>query len=44
MKTSTFLSLAATFASANAYWKGFNVGANNPDGSCKSQQDWQNDL
>lgn len=23
-----------------AYWKGFNIGATNPDGSCKTQSDW----
>lgn len=26
---------------ALAYLKGFNVGANNPDGSCKTQADWE---
>jgi len=43
-----FLSLAALITTAlsgisgaEAYWKGFNVGANNPDGSCKSQADWK---
>ncbi|KAK0251702.1 hypothetical protein LTS09_013162 [Friedmanniomyces endolithicus] len=25
----------------NAYWTGFNVGANNNDGSCKSTADWE---
>jgi len=27
-------------STASAYWKGFNVGATNPDGSCKSTADW----
>ncbi|KAF1988929.1 glycoside hydrolase family 17 protein [Aulographum hederae CBS 113979] len=40
--STTFAALAASFSTANAYWKGLNVGANNPDGSCKSQQDWVN--
>ncbi|KAF2834556.1 glycoside hydrolase family 17 protein [Patellaria atrata CBS 101060] len=35
------LVLASLLCSATAqYWKGMNVGANNPDGSCKSQADW----
>lgn len=25
-----------------AYYTGFNIAANNPDGSCKTQQDWEN--
>ncbi|KAK5146892.1 putative glucan endo-1,3-beta-glucosidase eglC [Cryomyces antarcticus] len=32
----------AALSGVEAYWKGFNVGANNPDGSCKTQQDWTN--
>lgn len=32
---------ASALPAANAYWKGFNVGANNEDGSCKSQADWE---
>ncbi len=42
MKTfvSTIVALAAIFSTGSAYWKGFNIGANNPDGSCKSQADW----
>ncbi|KAI7213419.1 glycoside hydrolase [Hortaea werneckii] len=39
--STTLTALAATFSTANAYWKGFNVGANNEDGSCKSQGDWE---
>ncbi|KAK3066977.1 hypothetical protein LTR53_016414 [Teratosphaeriaceae sp. CCFEE 6253] len=39
-----FASIAALATAAlpftSAYWKGFNVGANNNDGSCKSQADW----
>ena len=38
--SSVFLALAASMSSANAYWKGFNMGAANADGSCKSTQDW----
>ncbi|EMC93993.1 glycoside hydrolase family 17 protein [Baudoinia panamericana UAMH 10762] len=48
MKFSSFATLAAAaLPLASAYWKGVNVGANNPDGSCKSQDDWErafNDL
>ncbi|KAF2454089.1 glycoside hydrolase family 17 protein [Lineolata rhizophorae] len=40
-----FLSVATALigaiTGAEAYWKGFNVGANNPDGSCKTQADWE---
>ena len=32
--------LAATLPYASAYWKGFNVGANNADGSCKTTAQW----
>jgi exo-beta-1,3-glucanase (GH17 family) len=35
--------LAAT-PFTNAYWKGFNMGANNPDGSCKTQAQWESDF
>jgi len=42
MRFSTALTaLAAALPSASAYWTGFNVGANNEDGSCKTQADWQ---
>lgn len=36
-----FMALLTMYTTADAYWKGFNVGANNPDGSCKTQQQWQ---
>jgi len=43
MRFSTLATLAAAAAPfTTAYWAGFNVGANNEDGSCKSQQDWVN--
>ncbi|KAI9821136.1 MAG: hypothetical protein M1827_003870 [Pycnora praestabilis] len=45
MKTFAYaLTFAAAVASADAYWKGFNLGANNPDGSCKAQSDWEKDF
>lgn len=46
MKTTSAFSLATALLSStvSAYWKGFNVGANNADGSCKSQADWQADF
>ncbi|KAK4901011.1 hypothetical protein LTR27_002195 [Elasticomyces elasticus] len=41
MRFSTFATVvAAALPSSSAYWTGFNVGANNIDGSCKSQADW----
>lgn len=39
--TAILTSLLASLSAASAYWKGFNVGANNPDGSCKSRADWE---
>lgn len=33
--------LAATIPSVAAYWKGFNMAANNEDGSCKTTAQWQ---
>lgn len=42
MRTSIFAALAAVIPYTSAYWAGFNVGATNPSGSCKSTQDWQN--
>lgn len=39
--SSTIAALAASVPFAAAYYKGFNVGANNPDGSCKSTADWE---
>jgi exo-beta-1,3-glucanase (GH17 family) len=32
--------LLATVPFTQAYWKGFNVAAENPDGSCKTQAQW----
>ncbi|KAF2104504.1 glycoside hydrolase family 17 protein [Rhizodiscina lignyota] len=42
MRLSTLLT--TTFAlsrGVTAFWKGLNVGANNPDGSCKTQAQWE---
>ncbi|PPJ51976.1 hypothetical protein CBER1_10699 [Cercospora berteroae] len=33
--------LAAAAQQGAAYYKGFNVGANNPDGSCKTREQWE---
>ncbi|KAK0786762.1 hypothetical protein LTR02_009554 [Friedmanniomyces endolithicus] len=42
MHFSTIATLAAAaLPLTNAYWTGFNVGANNNDGSCKSTADWE---
>lgn len=42
LSLATFITTALSgISGAEAYWKGFNVGANNPDGSCKSQADWK---
>ncbi|QIW94742.1 hypothetical protein AMS68_000260 [Peltaster fructicola] len=41
MHFTSAISLAAVLPLVSAYWSGFNIGANNPDGSCKSQSDWQ---
>lgn len=42
MRFSTIVALAATVLPfTNAYYKGFNVGANNADGSCKTQAQWE---
>ncbi|KAF7188831.1 putative glucan endo-1,3-beta-glucosidase eglC [Pseudocercospora fuligena] len=38
--TSAIAALAAV-PFASAYYKGFNVGANNPDGSCKTTAQWE---
>lgn len=40
--SATLAAIAAAIPFTTAYWKGFNVGATNADGSCKSQQDWEN--
>lgn len=39
--TSALVALAAALPLTQAYWKGFNVGANNADGSCKTQAQWE---
>jgi len=40
--TTTLATLAAAaLPFTSAYWKGFNVGANNADGSCKTQAQWE---
>lgn len=39
---SVLAGLAAIAPLTSAYYAGFNVGAMNPDGSCKSQGDWEN--
>ncbi len=45
MKTNPFLmALGASLASANAYWKGFNVQAKLGNGACKTQADWEIDF
>ena len=42
MKTYQFLSLAVAAASgADAYFKGFNIGANLASGACRTQSDWE---
>jgi len=41
MRGSALLSLLAALPSASAFIKGFNIGANDPDGSCKTQAEWQ---
>jgi glucan endo-1,3-beta-D-glucosidase len=41
MRFGTFAALAASLLPfTSAYWKGFNIGANNPDGSCKTTAQW----
>jgi len=40
MKLSTPLTLLTSASLASAFHKGFNIGAERPDGSCKSQADW----
>ncbi len=34
----------SAFSQASAFWKGFNLPAQNPSGSCKTQQDWAHDF
>jgi exo-beta-1,3-glucanase (GH17 family) len=40
MRFGTIAALAASLPFTTAYWKGFNIGANNPDGSCKTTDQW----
>jgi len=42
MRVSTSILSLLTLPFASAFYRGVNVGANNPDGSCKTQQDWEN--
>jgi len=45
MKTTfSALAFAAAISSVDAYWKGFNLVATMPDGSCKTQADWAKDF
>ncbi|KAI5361837.1 Putative glycoside hydrolase family 17, glycoside hydrolase superfamily [Septoria linicola] len=39
--SATLAALAVALQQTAAYYKGFNVGANNPDGSCKTRDQWQ---
>ncbi|KAM3416593.1 Glucan 1,3-beta-glucosidase [Cercospora zeina] len=43
MRVSTSLAALVVVAAQQcaAYYKGFNVGANNPDGSCKTREQWE---
>ncbi|RMD45063.1 hypothetical protein DV735_g226, partial [Chaetothyriales sp. CBS 134920] len=41
MKTSSVLAIASLLASASAYIKGFNLGANLASGACRSESDWE---
>ncbi|TLD04575.1 hypothetical protein E2P81_ATG10254 [Venturia nashicola] len=40
MRFGILAALAASLPYAAAYWKGFNIGANNADGSCKTTAQW----
>ncbi len=42
--TTSLLALIAGVSTASAFWKGFNMGANLPNGACKSQADWEHDF
>ena len=44
MHFATILSLSCLAASAQAYWKGFNLPANLPSGPCKGPNDWKKDF
>jgi len=39
--STTLTAIAAALPFTTAYWKGFNVGANNADGSCKTTAQWE---
>lgn len=42
MKISSILTFStAAITGANAYFKGFNIGANLPSGACRSEADWE---
>jgi len=40
MRFGIIAALAASLPFTTAYWKGFNIGANNADGSCKTTAQW----
>ena len=44
MRLSSILSMSCLAASAQAYWKGFNLPATLPSGACKSVNDWKKDF
>ena len=44
MRFSNILSMSCLAASAQAYWKGFNLPATLPSGACKSVNDWKKDF
>ena len=44
MRLSSVFSLSCLAASAQAYWKGFNLAANLPSGACKGVNDWKKDF
>lgn len=39
--STTLTAIAAALPFTQAFWKGMNIGANNADGSCKTQAQWQ---
>ena len=44
MRVSSVLSLSCLAVTAQAYWKGFNLPAQLPNGACKQPKDWQKDF
>lgn len=44
MRLSTVLSVSCLAVTAQAYWKGFNLAANLPNGACKGPADWKKDF